>query len=263
MGCGTKTRGRLTSNVLRPTSHVNVMSIDYVILCGGQGKRLRFVVSQVPKVLAPVGGKPFLDILIAYLQTQGAKRVILSTGYKADVIERHCRGRFQNLAIVFSHEKSPLGTGGAIKKACAMIRSKDFFVLNGDSFCRLDFKKLLAAHKKNNALATLAVSKVKGTKDYGTMTLGDAGRVLAFEEKTKGARNAYVNVGVYCFRRDIDTFMPRKNKFSIERDFFPNLVGKDFYGFVTTQKFIDIGTPQRYRQAGRYFIKSKKLEVGR
>ena len=219
------------------------------------------MVSEIPKVLASVGGQPFLDLLIAYLKQQGAKRIILSTGYKADVIEKHCRGRFDGITIAFSREEQPLGTGGAVKKSCALVQSKNFFVLNGDSFCPLDFKKMLARHQKNNALASLAVSKVEKQKDYGTITLDERARIAAFAEKVSGHAPGYVNAGVYCFRREIDKFMPKEDKFSIERDFFPKLVGHDFYGFVVKEKFIDIGTPVRYKQAGKYFIKSKKSEV--
>jgi D-glycero-alpha-D-manno-heptose 1-phosphate guanylyltransferase len=227
------------------------MSCDFIILCGGQGTRLRSAIGESQKVMASVGKEPFLDLLLKYLQKQGARRVILATGYKSEDVERHYPdGRFEDVAIEFSREDMPLGTGGAIKQACGLVRTNHFFVLNGDSFCPIDFHKMLEFHQEHKAPASVAVSKVFDGTDYGTITLDDRGHISRFREKA-AAGIAYANAGIYCFKRGIDAQMP--TKFSIEKEFFPHLAGEGgLYGFVVDVPFFDIGTPERYQQAQKY-----------
>jgi D-glycero-alpha-D-manno-heptose 1-phosphate guanylyltransferase len=228
------------------------MPTDFIILCGGQGTRLRSTIGETQKVMASVGDEPFLDLLIRYIQKQGGRRVILSTGYKAQDVEAHyASGQFEQTTVEFSREDVPLGTGGAIKKACSLVKTPQFFVLNGDSFCPANYKSILSFHHIHNAQATLAVSKVADGKDYGTITLNGENRINAFQEKTVGGK-AYVNAGIYCFDHGIESLMPPVEKFSLEKDFFPTLVGKNFYGCVIEQSFYDIGTPERYALAQKY-----------
>ena len=229
----------------------SISKIDAVILCGGLGKRLRPVTGSLPKVLALIGKKPFLDILLSYLACRGIRRAILCTGYKAQEIERYYRDHPAPLAIEFSREKTPLGTGGAIKNAEKFVKSSTFFALNGDCFCRLDFEKLLAFHKQKKSQATLVVSDVKDKSDFGAITLDRSGKIVSFQEKMKGSKTRYVSAGIYCFKRKIFSKMPSKKVFSIEKDFFPRLADKKMYGFIAKNPFIDIGTPRRYRQANK------------
>ena len=229
---------------------------DAIILCGGKGRRLKSVTGTLPKVLVEINGRPFLDYLIQYLQSQKAGRIILSTGYAAAAVERHCRRRFPELDLIFSRERAPLGTGGAVKKASALVRGKEFFVLNGDSFCRVDLKKMLGFHRRQKAQATLAVSRVESRNDYGSIRLDRDFQITAFAEKLSAGRAGYVNAGVYCFQQDIRKLMPKANRFSIERDFFPKLAGKKFYGFPVKKNFFDIGTPERLKLAQKVLLKS-------
>lgn len=222
--------------------------IDALVLCGGLGKRLRPVVGETQKVMAEVGGVPFLDLILDYLGKEGLRRAVLCAGFQAEQLQAHYKSKKTNLAVDFSIEKEPLGTGGAVKNAKGFIKSDPFFVFNGDSFCRLVLKNFLEFHKSRAAIASVAVSKVNNAGDFGSMTMDASGKITAFDEKLKSTAG-YVNAGVYCFDKKIFDFMPDQAVFSIEKDFFPGLTGRPFFGFVTKEVFYDIGTPERYQTA--------------
>lgn len=231
------------------------MNTDFIILCGGQGTRLRSVVGESQKVLASVDDEPFLDLLIKYIRAQGGTRVILATGYKADDVEAHYQGRFKDMTIEFSRESEPLGTGGAVKNAWAKVTTETFFVLNGDSFCPIIYETMQDLHFAYQASATVALSKVQDGTDYGGVMLDDAGNVTAFQEKVPTSNLTYVNAGIYCMNRDLEGMLPSENKFSLEKDFFPSIIGKSFCGYVTEESFLDIGTPERFKQAAQIMRK--------
>lgn len=222
--------------------------IDVLVLCGGLGTRLRSVIGENQKVLASVDHKPFLELLLRYIQKQKIKRVILCAGYQADALAKILSDAKLTLDIVISKEEKPLGTGGAVKNAFEHIRSDPFFVVNGDSFCRIDYKAVQDFHVAKKAGVTVVLSMTGDGKDFGTVDLDAACRVTAFREKVKSGHGT-VNVGIYCCQKKILNFMPPGNAFSMEREVFPQLVGHDFYGFVTDEPFIDIGTPERYQKA--------------
>jgi len=222
---------------------------DVVILAGGLGKRLHSVTGGTQKVLAKIGDQPFLEILIDYIASQGGKRFILCVGHGSDEVEAYFKNKYQDREIVFSREETPLGTGGAIKQGSQQVKTDQFLAMNGDCFCVIDYKHLIANHKKNKAKATLAVTSVPDARDYGTIDFGPGGEIEAFKEKIPVMREAYINTGTYCFDRDVFSLVETPSKFSIELDFFPRLVGQGFYTFVVENRFIDIGTPERYSWA--------------
>ena len=225
--------------------------IDILILTGGQGKRLRKVVSDKPKTMAEIDGHPFLDILIDYASGYGFKRFILCTGYMSDVITNHYSNKKTVQEILFSHKDKPLGTAGAVKNAEGLIQSNPFMVINGDSFCAVNLAAFLEFHFKKAASLSMVVSEVKDAKDYGTVAMDDSHRILEFQEKEKKADNkkGFVNAGIYLFNKNILALIPPDTKYSLEYDFFPKLVGQKFYGYITNENFADIGTPERYREA--------------
>jgi len=229
--------------------------IDAVILCGGLGKRLRTEIGDAQKVMARVGGQPFLDFLLTYLQGQGLSRVILCTGFQAESVEQYYVNRDLGLRITFSREDEPLGTGGAIKNAQTLIHSDPFFVMNGDSYCPLDYRRLLDFHYAKKAAVTVVAAPQSDQRDFGTLTLAPepSDKVTCFEEKIEGAgescpQDVLVSAGVYCFSQSLFSSMPADRVFSLEKDFFPAMVGKDFYGYLCQSKFFDIGTRERYNQ---------------
>jgi NDP-sugar pyrophosphorylase family protein len=232
----------------------NLQGIDAVILAGGLGTRLRETVKDVPKVLAEVSGAAFLDIILEYLAKEGFKRVVLCTGYKAEDIEKRYGGAFKGMSIVFSREETPLGTGGAIKQAKTLIQSDPFVVLNGDSFCRIDFRQLVRTHTKTRRVGTITVSIVDDSCDYGCVEIDQKTLVVkGFYEKQGPraglAQKKVVNAGVYCFSQSLFSMMPQDSKFSLEKDFFPKLIGGQLFAWKTQESFFDIGTPERYKSA--------------
>lgn len=227
------------------------MNADFLILCGGLGTRLRSVTGDTPKVMAEVQGEPFLDFLIRYLVKQGARRVILCAGYKAESLAAHYKAKFKEIDVEMSIEPSPLGTGGALKNAEILVKSDMVFGLNGDCFTPVRYGDLLTVHQQHQALATLVGVRIEGNKDFGTLEMGAQDEIVAFREKFETKEVQYISAGVYCFKKELFSMMPA-GKFSIEYDLFPQLIGKGFYGHKVDAPFIDIGTPERFEWARKH-----------
>lgn len=229
------------------------MNTDAVILCGGLGTRLRSVTGETPKALVDLHGHPFLDILLEYLKGQGISRVILCVGYGAEAIKDYYHQHPMGLEILFSREKDPLGTGGALKLAHPLVKSDDFFILNGDSFCNVNLAHVLEFHRQRHALATQILVRTYGSREVGTVILDEEHRILQFKEKSGEVLPenipAYMNTGICCFHRNIFDFMPPERKFSMEYDVYPKIIDEPFYGLVVDAAFWDVGTPDRLDQA--------------
>jgi len=226
--------------------------IDVVVLCGGKGKRLRSVVSDRPKPLADINGRPFLDALINYISAFGFRRFILCTGYMGTAVKKYYAAK-RGLDIIISHEEKPLGTAGAVKKAERLIKSDPFLVMNGDSICRADLLKLLAFHRKKGAEFSMVITRPEKGRDYGSVSIAGHGKIAFFREKEGAVRGALINAGIYLLERKIFSRIPAGKKRSLEREIFPTLAGGHFYGYATKAKLIDIGTPERYARARRLF----------
>jgi D-glycero-alpha-D-manno-heptose 1-phosphate guanylyltransferase len=231
----------------------NLKEIDVLILCGGLGKRLRSSIGESQKAMAKINGRPFLDILLSEFHKQGFRRIILCSGYKSDDIERYYKQNHFGLTIDIVKESEPLGTGGAIKNAQKYIKSNPFIALNGDSICPLSYKDFIGFHLKQKAVASIVLTTVKDPSDFGLITLKPDSRIKSFQEKAKGIGSKLISAGIYCFKKEIFGFMPGADKFSVEKDFFPVLVGQRFFGYKTEVDFLDIGTPERYNKAKQYF----------
>ena len=218
---------------------------DVIILCGGFGTRLQSVVSDRPKPMAEIHGRPFVSLLVEHFLRHGARRFIFSTGHFGDMIEdwflRH-RGAYETL---FVRDPVPLGTGGALAHAMPLLRSNPFLVLNGDSFCEIDPERLLRFHTRKRAGATIAVTHDDTREDTGMVALGEGDRVVSMVEKPRTRTANYHNAGVYLFDRAVSRLFPDRPAWSLERDLFPQLVTQQLYGFVTASPLHDIGTPER------------------
>lgn len=226
-------------------------AIDAAILCGGLGTRLRNAVPDHPKGLATIQGRPFLDLLVDDLRQQEIQRFIFCVGHMKEQIIGHFSGR-RDGEFLFSIEDTPLGTGGAIRNALPLIRSDPFLVLNGDSFCRVDYAGLLNFHHDKTAGLTLVAAPPRERTDGGTLQLDRDGRVAAFEEKAAtalgGAR--FINAGIYAVPMETARAWRFDNPFSLEREVIPQLVAEGrCFGFAVASEVIDIGTPDRYRKA--------------
>jgi len=225
-----------------------------VLLVGGLGTRLRPVVGSTPKPLASVGNRPFLELLIRQLRQQGIRRLVLCTGYQAEEMERELGdGSAWDVSIEYSREPSPMGTAGAVRFAEPLLRDvQDFLVMNGDSFMEMDFRELAEFHRRCGGVASMAVFCIKNEKRYGTVKLGDEGRVAGFLEKSEGEAEGLVNAGIYVFNRRIFDFLPG-GPASLEKDVFPKLPAHGLFACEQHGVFIDIGTPDDYARAQLLF----------
>ena len=184
-----------------------------IILAGGRGKRLRPITDKIPKPLIPINNKPLIERTIKYLKKYGITEIIISSGYKSNLIEKFLKKKKNfGCKIIFSTEKTPLGTGGAIKKALKHVNEESFLVLNGDIVTNIDLKKIL---KKSN---TIAANELK-TK-FGTMDIKN-NKILKFNEK-KDVTDVWMNPGIYHLSKDIEKFIPKKG--SLEGLVFPKMV---------------------------------------
>lgn len=225
--------------------------IKAILLVGGLGTRLRSVVSSAPKVLASIGEKSFLELLVRQLSSQGIRRLVMCTGYLADQIEsKFGDGRMWDVSIEYSKEEMPLGTGGAVKLAERYLKdATQFLVLNGDSFLEVDFQSLMAFHRQHeDAIATMAVLRVENASRYGTVQMDAIGRINAFAEKTGSETPGVVNGGIYVFNHSVLQHIP-DGPASLERDVFPRLLYQGVYAQEQHGIFIDIGTPADYARA--------------
>jgi len=230
-------------------------NIDAAILCGGLGKRLAPITRNIPKPMARINNKPFLDIIINQLSSYGCKRFVLCTGYKSEVIEDYYRNKYKSSRseVSFSREEEALGTGGAVKNSQALIKSNIFLVMNGDCFCRIDLRNFLNFHLKKKAVVSIALMKPDKATAVGWVTLNDKQEIAKFSEKTRRGESNYINTGIYIFDKRIFSIMPDKKRFSLEYDLFPKLVNKGLYGHIIEGDFVDIGTYENYKKARRLF----------
>ena len=227
--------------------------MDALILVGGKGTRLKEIFSDLPKPMVPVSGKPFLEWLLISLKSKGILNVVLATSYLSHVIEGYFKdGAPWGMKIAYSHETSPLGTGGAVRLALNKMNTNNFLVLNGDSFCPWDFHLMKNFHAEKKASATLWLSQVGDGSRFGQVNLEKNGEITGFQEKNHKKASSLISAGIYIIQRKaIEAFPPQK-EFSIEKDFFTHLIGKKLYGIVGPGPFLDIGTPESYALASQY-----------
>lgn len=226
---------------------------EAVILAGGFGTRLSHVVSDVPKPMAPVYGRPFLCYLLDRLADAGIQRVVLATGYMHEVIETYFGTGYQGLEIIYSNEDQPLFTGGAIRQAAEKIQSEDFVVLNGDTLFDIDFQHLYDFHTSHDAHLSIALRRVEDTGRYGAVTC-ENDRIVAFHEKTESQGAGDINGGIYAINRAWLLNQSLPTKFSFEKELMQPLAGDPhFYGLSFNDYFIDIGVPEDYFRAQQEF----------
>lgn len=221
--------------------------MEAIILAGGFGARLKQAVPDLPKPMAPVAGRPFLEILLTSLAHKGFRRAVLSLGYMAEKVVSHFGGQFAGMELHYEIEKTPLGTGGAVRQALMRCKADHVFVFNGDTFLDLEAADVEAHWQTHNAPIIVA-REVPDTTRYGRLDIAD-GRVLGFAEKFMEGQGL-INAGCYVLPADIlDGFMPGQ-PFSLETDFLAKAVtARRFDLFVTNGYFIDIGIPEDYARA--------------
>lgn len=231
--------------------------MECVILAGGMGTRLRSVVSNVPKCMAPVAGKPFLHYQFETLEKTGFSHVILSLGYKHQIVEDWVSSLKTKLQITPIVENQPLGTGGGIRLALTLATEPNIFILNGDSFLRVDFEEMMKIHISTNAVATLALKEMHNFDRFGLVELNSSHQITAFKEK-QFCHSGLINGGIYILQKK--SLKDSPERFSLEHDFFEKKVKENFFaGFITSGYFTDIGTPEDYAKAQSVFSNFHQL----
>ena len=222
------------------------------ILAGGFGRRLAHTVKDVPKPMAPVSGRPFLDYLVAQLAAQDIRHIVLLTGYKDYVLREHFKdGSAFGVRIDYSHETEPLGTGGAVRRALAGFcgRGEDVLVLNGDSFFDIPIQYFARFHLETARPITLALKYIEGANRYGTVNLR-AGTIESFQEKGAGTGTGIINAGIYMINSAAFEGLASPDPCSLENDVFPGFASSGaIAGVLFPGRFIDIGVPEDYRRA--------------
>jgi D-glycero-alpha-D-manno-heptose 1-phosphate guanylyltransferase len=223
-----------------------------IILAGGLGTRLRSVVRDLPKPMAPVAGRPFLAWVLDGLAAAGLRRAVLAVGYRYEAIRDHFGTSWRGLELAYSVEEAPLGTGGAMRLAVDQVTESPVFVLNGDTYVDLDYRAMLAAHIGEGASLTVAAAHVRDVSRYGALQIED-GRICGFLEK--GSQGpGYINAGVYLIAADLLAGIPAGASHSFEQDLLvPGVATLRSLAFPTDGLFIDIGVPEDYERAQELF----------
>jgi D-glycero-alpha-D-manno-heptose 1-phosphate guanylyltransferase len=227
-----------------------------VVLAGGYGTRLKSVISELPKPMAPVQGKPFLEYILNWLLSYDVKEVVLAVGYRSDTITSYFGNVWNGVSIKYSCEEELLGTGGGIKQAASFMhleRDSSILVTNGDTFYPVNLFAMREFHQKNESDLTLALKPMTDFERYGSVNIEPSnGEILRFREK-EFCREGYVNGGVYLINSQ--TLMKEKLRvFSFENFMEQNVGNIKMHGYVDSSYFIDIGIPEDYSKAEKELV---------
>ncbi len=220
---------------------------EVIVLAGGLGTRLSGEIGELPKAIAPVGDKPFLSYILDYLVEQEIETVVLSLGYRWEIICETFGDQYKSLNLLYAVEKQALGTGGGIRLASDKISEKNYFVLNGDTLFKTDLRSLSDFFFEHSADCAVALKKMKNVNRFGCVQL-DGNRILKFEEKAP-RKEAIINGGTYCIGKSTLRSFPLETAFSFERDYLEVATDKKrIFGKLYDEDFIDIGVPEDYQR---------------
>lgn len=244
------------SDTQRPQSietPVNWNDVTALILAGGLGTRLRGVLNDRPKCLAPILGRPFLAHQLDWLSATGLTQAILCTGYLAEQVEEAIGPRHLGLSVDYSREPRPLGTGGAVRLAAGRVKTPFMLVLNGDSFCSANLNDMLAQFHANKLATTMLLTHVPEIARYGQVAFDETDRVTQFLEKGSTG-SGWINAGIYLLPTTEARTIPPETSFSLERELFPPLATQGcLFAHRVHADFIDIGTPESFSMADSFF----------
>lgn len=225
-----------------------------VILAGGLGSRLQTVVQDVPKPMAPINGRPFLEYLLDYWIGQNISHFVLSVGYKHEIIERHFGNNYKEAKIDYAVEERPLGTGGGLLCALKYLSgAESFLIVNGDTFFEVDLMSMRLFHQAKQAAVTIALRKVEVNSRYDSVEFDGHGKITAFDNQGRNSGPEFINGGVYLAEKSafVDFTPEAYEPVSLEDQIYPRMLaeGRRIYGFPSSVNFIDIGVPEDYRRA--------------
>ena len=230
---------------------------EAIVLAGGLGTRLRSEVSDVPKPMAPIAGRPFLEYLLSSLARQHVKKITLSVGYLHEKITTYFGSSWNGLALNYAIEETPLGTGGAIMLALKKVQSEAVYVLNGDTVMHEKLSRLSDQMDTHNTGMSMFVRRIENSGRYGICEVTDH-KLTGFSAGTPG-RPGLINAGAYLIRPELLSSQKIDPPFSFETEVLPHLVQANEVSTVTTSApFIDIGVPDSFKLA-QAFIPSLDL----
>jgi D-glycero-alpha-D-manno-heptose 1-phosphate guanylyltransferase len=232
--------------------------MEAIVLAGGLGTRLREAVADVPKPMAPIADRPFLEYLLNYWTDQGVDRFILSVGYKWEIIQNHFGSKYKNATLEYSVEEKPMGTGGGLLLSLKRLTERQpSLLLNGDTFFEVSLSNFLEAHNQSKAEISLALNLVTGEKRYDWVILDENDSIETIEPRSEKLKSGLINGGVYLFSPEVFKIndWDGTSKRSLENDIIPKALHekKKLQGFVSAGKFIDIGIPEDYQAATSFF----------
>ena len=227
--------------------------MEAIILAGGFGTRLSTIVQDVPKPMAPVAGRPFLEYILDDLIENGVTRVVLAVHYKKECIMEHFGNRYRTAEVLYSIEDTPLLTGGAVKKALGLCLESSVFIINGDTYFHVPLEQMMKAATKSGKPVTIAIKQMHHFSRYGCVEFNDSGCITKFHEK-EPCESGFINGGIYYLKRNV--LNNYTDKFSLEADCFPTLLQTEGISvFISDGYFIDIGVPEDFYAAQSYFEK--------
>ena len=228
--------------------------IDVAVLAGGLGTRIRGVLGDTPKVLAPIAGRAFLGHLLDYLSAYGTQRVVLCLGHLADRVTAWLAqgDTHGTLDVVCQIEPRPLGTAGALGYVRKELRSSTVLVMNGDTFLDADLRAFVASHRLSGAEASVLCVEVEDASRFGRVDVGPDGRIRRFVEKAPGSGT--INAGVYLFSSAFLDRVAAAGAVSLERDVLEKAPPGSLHAHVAKARFIDIGTPESLAAAARVIV---------
>ena len=227
--------------------------MEAIILAGGFGTRLKHIVSDVPKPMAPINNKPFLVFILDYLKNYDCTKVIMAVGYKSNSIKEYFKNSYKGMEITYSDEDNPLGTGGAIKKALMNTAEEEIFILNGDTFFNCNLNEMRITHESSSCDITVAVKRMKDYCRYGSVVIKN-NKIIKFIEKQK-TNEGVINAGIYLINKKIFEKISEV-EFSFEQIILDSLI-YSMCAYESKGYFIDIGVPEDYYKAQKDFVNER------
>ena len=235
-------------------------NITALILAGGFGTRVKDLLGDLPKPMAPVHGKPFIEWIVRWLKAQGVCDVVISAGFGSEFVVNHFFNQpVPEMNVSCVAELQPMGTGGGLAHAASESRGTPpaWLVLNGDSLIFADVAAIIEA--LGDTSGVIVTRAVLDTSRYGSVRADDSGRITAFEEKQPGA--GQINAGVYLLRHEVLADFPAARPLSLERDVFPSLIEKGLRAHVVESAFLDIGTPESFAMAEEFLATARQRKA--
>lgn len=234
--------------------------MEAIILAGGLGTRLGELTSHTPKPMLQVNGRPFVSYVMDYLIESEVNCIVFAVSYLSNQFIDFFGESYKGVPIRFSIEKEPLGTGGAIKNAAEMCQGNTVLVVNGDTFCFLDIRKMHEEHQQKHTAISIGISRVDDTYRYGSVISDQNGFVASFTEKGSASGPGHINCGTYLINKDVLKFGNFPACFSFEKDILEGREGLQLKinTFPTSADFLDIGVPSDFERS-KSFLKARAI----